>query len=577
MHFNAFQVWRPRLLKTQFLFAISGLAVLMLAGGVTAIYALHSAVASTKSLAEERLLLMQQAQDLVEQTFLIEREAYLLSGASSIAATTASYTEIVKHVEAVDHLVDQLAKGGDDVAVIELHQAAQLFRNTANIMAQLRENELRAPGLPPAGLAQGGVQDAVAVAPFRAELQRQSKALVDSARQQSTRFTQDYRVAVRELAETSVRNQRWITGLLVVSLALAWLVGHGFLGRQVLARLQKVSHSLRHGDPGEECCKVPVQGADEIGEMARAVEQFQADRVQLAVAHQTLKLEKTRQDELIRKLADAQSQLLQSEKMASIGQLAAGVAHEINNPVGFVNSNLGTLKRYVDETLALLSAYEQSEAEMPDETRRALAGHKARIDLDFLREDIASVFSESQDGLQRVIRIVKDLKTFSHVDEAEKQWANLEQGLDSTLNVVSHDLKYTAEVRKEYGGIPDIECLPFQLNQVFLNLLVNAGQAIEGRGRIVLRTGHDEDLVWVEVEDSGKGIPEADLERIFEPFFTTKPVGTGTGLGLSLSYGIVAKHGGKIAVRSEVGKGSVFRVSLPRRAVLSPAAAQAAA
>ncbi|WP_407649377.1 ATP-binding protein [Herbaspirillum lusitanum] len=541
----------------------------MLAGGLTAIYALHSAVAATKSLAEDRLLLMQQAQDLVEQTFLIEREAYLLSSASSVAATTASYAEIVKHVEAVDQLVDQLAKGGDDVAVIDLHQAAQLFRNTANIMAQLRESELRTPRLPPARL-QGGGREAAPVVPFRAELHRQSKALVDSARQQSTRFTQDYRVAVRELAETSARNQRWITGLLVVSLMLAWLVGHGFLGRQVLARLQKVSHSLRHGDPGDALCKVPVHGADEIGEMARAVEQFQADRVQLAVANQTLKSEKARQDELIRKLADAQSQLLQSEKMASIGQLAAGVAHEINNPVGFVNSNLGTLQRYVDEIMVLLSAYEQSEAEMPEEIRHALAGHKARIDLDFLREDIASVFSESQDGLQRVIRIVQDLKTFSHVDEAEKQWANLEQGLDSTLNVVSHDLKYTAEIVKEYGGIPDIECLPFQLNQVFLNLFVNAGQAIEGRGRIVLRTGHDEDQVWVEVEDSGKGIPEADLERIFEPFFTTKPVGTGTGLGLSLSYGIVAKHGGKITVRSEVGKGSVFRVSLPKRGVLSP-------
>ena len=569
MHFKAFQLRRPRLLKTQFLFAISGLAVLMLAGGLTAIYALHSAVAATKSLAEDRLLLMQQAQDLVEQTFLIEREAYLLSSASSVAATTASYAEIVKHVEAVDQLVDQLANGGDDVAVIDLHQAAQLFRNTDNIMAQLRESELRTPRLPPARL-QGEGREAAPVVPFRAELHRQSKALVDSARQQSTRFTQDYRVAVRELAETSARNQRWITGLLVVSLTLAWLVGHGFLGRQVLARLQKVSHSLRHGDPGDALCKVPVHGADEIGEMARAVEQFQADRVQLAVANQTLKSEKARQDELIRKLADAQSQLLQSEKMASIGQLAAGVAHEINNPVGFVNSNLGTLQRYVDEIMALLSAYEQSEAEMPEEIRHALAGHKARIDLDFLREDIASVFSESQDGLQRVIRIVQDLKTFSHVDEAEKQWANLEQGLDSTLNVVSHDLKYTAEIVKEYGGIPDIECLPFQLNQVFLNLFVNAGQAIEGRGRIVLRTGHDEDQVWVEVEDSGKGIPEANLERIFEPFFTTKPVGTGTGLGLSLSYGIVAKHGGKITVRSEVGKGSVFRVSLPKRGVLSP-------
>jgi len=263
------------------------------------------------------------------------------------------------------------------------------------------------------------------------------------------------------------------------------------------------------------------------------------------------------------KLKEMGNQLLQSEKLASIGQLAAGVAHEINNPVGFVNSNLGTLKRYITDMLKVLSAYEKSEEELTAETREVLIELKRKIDIVYLREDIENLLSESMGGLQRVKRIVQDLKDFSHVDTAEVQSANLEQGMDSTLNVVWNELKYKAEVIKEYGGIPNIVCIPAQLNQVFMNLLVNAGQAIEEHGSITIRTGQDEGNVWVEVEDTGKGINPEHLERIFDPFFTTKPVGSGTGLGLSLSYGIVKKHGGRIEVKSELGKGTMMRVLLP--------------
>jgi signal transduction histidine kinase len=163
-----------------------------------------------------------------------------------------------------------------------------------------------------------------------------------------------------------------------------------------------------------------------------------------------------------------------------------------------------------------------------------------------------------------VRRIVQDMKDFSHVDGGGLQYADLEAGLNSTLNVVWNEIKYKAEVTKEYAQIPQIECYPSQLNQVFMNLLVNAAHAIEKHGRITLRTGHDATQVWIEVEDTGTGIPEDKLGRIFEPFFTTKPVGKGTGLGLSLSYGIVQKHGGRFDVHSEVGKGTRFRVVLPR-------------
>jgi signal transduction histidine kinase len=248
--------------------------------------------------------------------------------------------------------------------------------------------------------------------------------------------------------------------------------------------------------------------------------------------------------------------------MASIGQLAAGVAHEINNPVGFVSSNLGTLQDYVTNMLRLLSVYEQAEGAMPEAALREIRQVKADIDVKFLREDVVSLLAESLDGVKRVTRIVQDLKNFSHVDESERQWADLEVGLESTLRVVWNELKYKAEVVKEYAGIPQIECFPFQLNQVFMNLLVNASHAIEDHGTITLRTGHDDREVWVEVQDTGKGIKPENLSRIFEPFFTTKPVGKGTGLGLSLAYGIVKKHDGRIEVKSELGQGSTFRVVL---------------
>lgn len=263
-------------------------------------------------------------------------------------------------------------------------------------------------------------------------------------------------------------------------------------------------------------------------------------------------------------LESAHTQLLQSEKMASIGQLAAGVAHEINNPVGFVNSNLGTLGKYIAGMFRIIAAYEAAESRSGNRIPEVTELRKS-VDFPFLQEDIPNLLKESQDGLSRVTRIVQDLKDFSHIGESGWQPANIEQGMDSTLNIVSNELKYKADVIKEYAGLPEIDCMPSQINQVFMNLLINAAQAIDVRGVITVRTGTSGDEVWVEVEDTGKGILPEHLNRIFDPFFTTKPVGKGTGLGLSLSYGIVEKHNGRIEVKSEMGKGSVFRVWLPLR------------
>lgn len=263
-----------------------------------------------------------------------------------------------------------------------------------------------------------------------------------------------------------------------------------------------------------------------------------------------------------------ESQLVQSEKLASLGQLAAGVAHEINNPIGFISSNLGALDGYFKQLQNMLDAYRVAESAISSsEVIDHLGQLRERVELDFLREDIPLLIKESKEGIGRVGRIVKDLKDFSRVDSNQEwQWTNLQQGIESTLNIVANELKYKADVVKEFQQLPDIECLPSQINQVIMNLIVNASQAMgPERGTITLRTGLEGETVSIEVADTGIGIEPDNLQKIFDPFYTTKPVGQGTGLGLSLSYGIVKKHQGDISVRSEVGVGSTFRVELPVR------------
>ncbi|HEX7639046.1 MAG TPA: PAS domain S-box protein [Burkholderiaceae bacterium] len=287
------------------------------------------------------------------------------------------------------------------------------------------------------------------------------------------------------------------------------------------------------------------------------------DRSEVRRAQDALESNYERLKETNHRLEEAQNQLLQSEKMASIGQLAAGVAHEINNPIGFVNSNLNSLKRYVEDLLRLVADYQAAEAVLPAPERARLQETKQEIDLEYMLEDVPMLLSESADGLGRVKRIVQDLKDFSRVDNCDLAEADLNAGLDSTLNVVFNEVKYKADVVKQYGQLPPVRCIAAQLNQVFMNFIVNAAHAIETRGTITLSSGHCGEWVWVEVADTGSGMSPEVQRRIFEPFFTTKPVGKGTGLGLSLSFSIVQKHGGCIRVRSAPGQGSAFRVWVP--------------
>jgi two-component system NtrC family sensor kinase len=297
----------------------------------------------------------------------------------------------------------------------------------------------------------------------------------------------------------------------------------------------------------------------------------------LSTAIVDLEAEKAEQCALIAKIEDVHNQLLQSEKLASIGQLAAGVAHEINNPIGFVYSNIGTLDTYLRDIFALLEAYGVMEEAPTPESLAQVRRLKEKIDLSYLRTDTMELLSESRDGITRVKKIVQDLKDFSHQGSNDEwAWANPHTGLDSTLNIVSNEIKYKAKVVKHYDNdIPEIQCLP-SLNQVYMNLLVNAAHAIQESGTITLSTRRDDTKLVIEISDTGCGIPEESLKRIFDPFYTTKPVGKGTGLGLSVSYSIVQKHNGHIEVESEVGKGTTFRLFLPIAQQAQPAQAGAA-
>ncbi|ABB33686.1 sensor histidine kinase, Cache_1, HAMP, PAS and PAS domain-containing [Geobacter metallireducens GS-15] len=261
-------------------------------------------------------------------------------------------------------------------------------------------------------------------------------------------------------------------------------------------------------------------------------------------------------------LKETQSQMLQREKMASIGQLAAGVAHEINNPMGFITSNLGTLRKYGDKLLEFM-AFIAEKAESHLDLRKEIEAERRRLKIDYVADDLENLITESLEGAERVRKIVADLKSFSRVDEAEYKVVDLTECLDSTINIVWNELKYKATLKKEYGELPPLRCYPQQLNQVFMNLLVNAAHAIETQGEITVRTRSKEGWVSIAIEDNGCGIPDDVMARIFEPFFTTKEVGRGTGLGLSISYDIVKKHGGEITVTSEQGKGTTFVVRLP--------------
>ncbi len=275
----------------------------------------------------------------------------------------------------------------------------------------------------------------------------------------------------------------------------------------------------------------------------------------------------TRRREDERRVMEMQAQMLQQDKLASIGQLAAGVAHEINNPVGFISSNLVTMKTYAEKFVGYIGMLEGQLQAASGELPGELAAERQRLKLGYIVSDIGQLLTESIEGAERVKKIVQDLKTFARVDAAYIGDVDLNRCLDSTINIVWNEIKYAAELKRDYGTLPQVPCNAQQINQVFLNLLINAVHAIQVKGDlpglITVSTRQEEGAVVISIADSGCGIAPQYRSSIFTPFFTTKEVGRGTGLGLAISAEIIRKHGGMISFESEEGTGTTFRISLP--------------
>jgi two-component system NtrC family sensor kinase len=335
--------------------------------------------------------------------------------------------------------------------------------------------------------------------------------------------------------------------------------------------LEKIPIEISSGVTNFEGQQAFVLYAKNISIQLEAEKQLKdySANLEAMVKAKTTELQKT-----LYSLQNTQSQLLQAEKLASVGQLAAGVAHEINNPVGFVKSNLGTMEEYRLDLTKLLESYAKFESitmetekinEIPSIKNAIESTKKIKedIDFDFILDDYPGLIEDSKEGMERVAKIVADLKNFVHMDKAKLEYANINHGIESTLNIVGNELKYKAKVIKDLGDLPLVKCYPQQLNQIFANLLVNAAHAIEKEGEIRIFTAKDKDRVIIKIGDTGCGIPQNIIDKIYDPFFTTKEVGKGTGLGLNVVYNIIQTHQGTIDIESQVGKGSTFIITLP--------------
>ena len=307
----------------------------------------------------------------------------------------------------------------------------------------------------------------------------------------------------------------------------------------------------------------PMPLFDEEGEFAGNVAVLtdisELKRVETALIHKNAELENT-----LKKAEEMHEHLLIAEKMASLGQITAGVAHEIKNPLGFINANIDPLNRDINDLFLVLDKYDSIIREQNIQNEFSEV-ESLRKELDFtnLVKEIHLLLEGIKEGAVRTTQIVKSLGNFSREGEEQLVPGDVHEGIDSTITLLSGEIGKGITVIKDYGDLPEIECYPGKLNQVFMNILANATQAIGQKGEIVIKTSFDGLNIHISIADSGKGMPEEVRKRIFEPFFTTKPMGKGSGLGLSISYNIIAQHQGKIIVNSEPGEGTEFVLSLP--------------
>jgi two-component system NtrC family sensor kinase len=368
-------------------------------------------------------------------------------------------------------------------------------------------------------------------------------------------FTFDDRVNSGELNNAIIKLSSLILLVLIMTSLLAYLFGYRYFVKPLLLLSQATSEL----DKGSKF-KL-LQGNVVIKELSELFTKFNAMTDTVHQRELALQLSYDKLSKANLELTLSESQLIQSEKMASIGVLAAGVAHEINNPLGYVKSNLCVLDEYLtDIQKHHQETNKQLTTEISLEWREALA---KKYDIEFIFDDIPDLLKSSIGGIDKITEIVQGLKNFARTEQSTKSKTDINEGLSATLTMVNNELKYNCKVHVELATLPMIYAFPSKLNQVFMNLLINAGQSITGSGDIFVRTYQKDSDIVIEVKDTGSGIAAGVLPHIFTPFYTSKPVGEGTGLGLSISHGIIKQHDGRIAVTSEEGKGSCFSVYIP--------------
>ena len=353
-----------------------------------------------------------------------------------------------------------------------------------------------------------------------------------------------------EIEETTKRINKTVFSV-VGFVVLLVLIALWFVSRVLIKPLSQLMSAVKNLESGEGSAYVTTDTSTEIGELSKSFNDMskKVSKAQTELTKKVKELERANKD-----LQEAQAQLVHTAKMGSLGQLVAGVAHELNNPIGFIYSNMSVLTDYIEKLDKLIDVAEKDP--------KKLKAAKEEVDYEYIMKDLPKLIRSCEDGAKRVRDIVLNLKNFSRSDELERKEYNLEEGLESTLQILKSELK-DIKVHKKFGGIPPIHCYAGQINQVFMNIVSNAVQAIDGKGDIWIETKKKGLEIVITIKDNGRGISEKNLSKIFDPFFTTKPVGQGTGLGLSISYGIIENHKGQILVDSIVGKGTEFKIILP--------------
>jgi signal transduction histidine kinase len=372
----------------------------------------------------------------------------------------------------------------------------------------------------------------------------------------------------RELLQLAeIEKQKQFRNYLILSFGLVIILVIVVFNRYYIKRKANISLQIKNKEiesQKEKLERLFISLRIKNDELLHQNEEISAQKDYLVVLNDKLETQKSELNDTLKDLTQAQTQLVQSEKMASLGQLTAGVAHELNNPLNFISSSIAPLQRNVEDLLALLGKYEMMANE-----KKAAGGYaeveefKKTIDYDFLLKETKELLSGIYEGASRSEHIVKDLRTFSRMDENEYKAVNLHEGIDSTLLLLSHKMQGRISVHKKYGNLQHVECLPGKLNQVFMNILTNSILAIEAEGDIFIETSSVDDKARISIRDNGKGMSNEIREHIFEPFFTTRAVGKGTGLGLSISYSIIEEHQGTVEVLSEQGIGTEFIITLP--------------